>query len=368
MDFRIELRDRDFVLQDVIENEAMNIRWSYSRIGGCGDFSFSVPRDFDEQGNIGGFFDVRIYKRANKGTYTLLYAGEIEDRIPNKSDPDFIEVKGFGYVGQLSSVVVNTAFYNAEISTIVTAVLDNFIVPNTDITYSAADIGTTGFTADIFEFNTTADKVMQTLAETTGSREWGVDKNKNFFFKKRSEEMTHYYFIGNKIKSYQSIDSFRNIVNRIYIEGGEVGGTIFTYTINNVDSQNKFGLREDIIQNASIVSATVALQYGNAILVERSDVARRARLEIFNDETQLEATIPLGLIVPKTAGVRYGEKEYGTFLYSGDVSYQISKIDYQLDNNQNISTTIDLGQVRPQLTEEIEQITYKLEQLRASRA
>lgn len=367
-DYRIELRDSDFNRLSFLENEATDTSWQYNRIGGCGAFSFTLPRRFDDQGNLGGNFDVRIYKKTYVGTYTLWYSGFIEDRMPNLSEPEKIDIKGFGYSAQLSKIIIDKTYTSDEISVIIKDILDTFIVPNTDIAYDASDIEATTFTADTLTFNTTALNAIKTLAEIAGTREWGVDKDRNFFFKARSSVVNFYYDVGHKIMSFSNIDSFREIINRIYIEGGEVGGTKYERTVNDTASQAKYGLLEQIYQNSAITTGSVADQFGEAILAEKSDLARRGKLALVNELTQTEDAVPLGTLVFRTVGVRYGEKKYGTFLYSGNVAYQINKISYRIDDNKTLIKTLDLGQLRPSVSEEIEQLSFELEQLRMARA
>ena len=96
-------------------------------------------------------------------------------------------------------------------------------------------------------------------------------------------------------------------------------------------------------------------------------MARRGKLTITGENAQLETTTPLGLLVFRTTGIRYGEKNYGEFLYSGEVEYQINKVRYTVGTNRSLIKTIDLGQLRPSVSEEIEQLSFELEMLRAAR-
>ena len=368
MQYRIELRDKDFNILGFLENEATNIRWEYKRIGGCAGFSFTLPRAFNNLGWVSGDFNVRIYKRTAAGTFTLWYQGLIEDRSPILGDKENIQVRGYGYSTQLERILINETYSAQEISAIVTDILDNYIITDTDIAYSAGDIEATTFTVDSLEFkNVTAAEALKTLADLAGTREWGVDKDRNFFFKARSEVLNFNWWIGSNINNVNLADTFRDIVNRIVIEGGDVTGTKYTRTINRTVSQLKYNLRSIVIQNAAIVTNDVADQYAGAYLDEFDDVSRRATCEIINDETQIESTIPMGLASIRESGVRYGEQCYGLFLYSGIVKYQINKIIYSLDNNGMLKKNVDLGQLRPSTSEDLKQLEYQIEQLRAAR-
>ena len=366
-DYRIELYDRDFAFVAFLEREATGLRWAYSRIGGCADFSFSLPRTFEDPGNISGDFHVKIYIRDGAGTYDLWYSGFIEDRTPNFREPETLSIKGFGYSAQLERIIINKTYTSDEISVIVKDIIDNFVDSETDIIYDASLIADTGFTADTLTFNTTAQSAIQTLAEIAGTREWGVGSDRKFFFKARSSTVNFYYYLKDKMLSFQNIDSYRGIINRIKLEGGEVTGNKFTRTINNTSSQVKFKLREKHVTNSAITSNDVADQFGASLLADVGDVIRKAKLSIVGEVTLMETTVPLGLVVVQSDGVRYNEDYYLNFLYSGNISYQVNKISYSMRDNSTLVKSIDLGQQRPNISEEIGKLSFELEQLRAAR-
>ena len=81
----------------------------------------------------------------------------------------------------------------------------------------------------------------------------------------------------------------------------------------------------------------------------------------------METTVPLGLVVVQSDGVRYNEDYYLNFLYSGNISYQVNKISYSMRDNSTLVKSIDLGQQRPNISEEIGKLSFELEQLRAAR-
>lgn len=367
MDYRIEIADVDFNLLEFLEDEALNISWGYNRIGGCAGFSFDLPRRFNDQGNVSGDFDIKIFRRIAAGTYSLIFSGFVEDRSPTFAEPEKINVRGYGYSAHLSRVIVNANYQNQEISSVVRTIMDDFVVPNTGITYQASDIVNTGFTAGTLDFNTTAMNALRTLAEIVGTQEWGVDEDRNFFFKPRSDTINFYFTPGYKVINFSSVDSFRDIVNRIRLEGGDVSGTIYKRTINSASSQSRWGLREKIVQNSAIISDDVADRYGAAILAEKATLIRRGKITIVGDDAQIEATIPVGTAQFKESGVRYNEEKYSTFLYSGEVAFQINKISYKIDTDKTLIKTLDLGELRPALAQEVSRLDFELDNLRAAR-
>lgn len=372
---RVELRDKSFNILEFLENEIMNLRWEYNRIGGCGSFSFDLPRPYCNEKFISGDFNVRIYVwNATTKAYDLWYQGIVENKSPNmRGQDETIGVQGHGYQAQLSRIQLRgVSFASTEVSVIVKNILDNYIVPNTDIIYSASDIAGTNFTPDSIEFNTDALSAIQTLADITGTREWGIDENRSFFFKQRSSTQGLNFVLGDKLTSYTDDDSFKDIVNRVVIQGGDVGGVPFapdptTSYYNDTSSQTKYGRRDFPYQNSSITTDAVARQFATSVLNEKRDVVRRARAELVNYETQIESTVPIPLFALLARATFYGEKYYGTFLYSGQITFQVNRIAYALAGNDSVLTTsLELGALRPDISESIAQLKYQLEQLRSA--
>ncbi len=235
MIFRTELRDREFNILEIIDDEIINLNWDYSRIGGCGGFSFDLPREFCNEKHISGDFNIRIYYR-NPSTkaYDLWYQGLVEDKTPNiRGNTETINIKGHGYLAQLSRIYIDKDYTSTEVSVIVKDILDTFVTPKTNITYSAGDIVATGFTPDSLKFNTDAKNALQTCADIVGAREWGVDKDRKFFFKARGSTVGFRFPLGNKITDFSEAQSFKDIINRVVIQGGDVSGVPCTKTYDD---------------------------------------------------------------------------------------------------------------------------------------
>jgi len=369
MDIRVELRDKSFNILEVLDKEVLRPEWGYSRIGGCDAFSFDLPREFCNEKFISGDFNVRFYKRnTSTKAYDLVYQGLVEDKNPNVTGgEETIQVSGQGYQAQLARMyIADKTYTSTEVSLIVKDILDTYVIPYTDITYTAGDIVATGFTPTSIKFNTDAMSAMQTLADIVGTREWGVDKDRKFFFKERSSTVGFYFALGGpNVTGFTSDDSFKDIINRVIVQGGDVAGVPYTNTYNDTLSQVKYGRRDAVASNSSILTNDVASQFADSIFAEKNDVVRRARMELANFDDLIEATIPIPLLILVSKGTTYGEKQYGTFLYSGKISYQINKIQYKIDDLGVCKTTLDLGKPRPALSETIAQLEYELEQLRS---
>ena len=366
MDYKLIVSDRDFVVLEDLTAKAGALRWDYNRIGGCGKFSFNIPIDYCTETSLGGNFNVKIYRRnPTTNAYDLWYQGRIENKIHNvRGRDEIITIRGSGYQSELADIYIDRDYSNIEISAVVKDILDNDVVPNTNITYSASDIVSTGFTADTLKFNTTALNAMRTLADIVGSREWGVDKNRQFFFKARSTVTGFHYPFGSKIFNLSIDNSSKEIVNRVIVTGGDVAGSPFVRIVDDAQSQLKWKRRDKVVQNSAITTNAVADQFAQAIFAENSDIVQMARCTII-DEILIEENIPIPLFEIITREIAYDEEYYDTFLYAGQEPFQISRVSYRLDNLSNLIIDLQLGQLRPGVAESISQIEYKLDQLRS---
>lgn len=365
MIYKIVISDRSFNVRQEIQDRANNIQWNYNRNGGCGTFSFSIPERFCEEIALGGNFNVKIMrKNLTTGDYDTWYQGRIENKIHNvKGEDETIKVQGSGYQSQLADIYVDADYSSKTIEYIVEDIMDTYVTPNTDITKGT--IAATGFTADTLEFNTTALNAIQTCADIVGTREWGVNASRQFNFLDRSSTVGFRIPFPGKVLKFSNDSSSKDIVNRVVIIGGDVSGSPFTRTVNDTASQSKWGRRDKVVSNSAVVTNSVADQLGDAIFTEFDDVVFRARLDLL-DEQQIEATVPIPLLVVHTARTKYGDKKYGTFLYSGEFNYQINRINYKLDSSSNLIINMQLGQLRPSISENIAKLEFELDQVRSS--
>ena len=371
MIYRIELRDRNDDFVEIIDNRAQKLRWAYNRVGGCAAFSFDVSKRYCSELSLGANFNVRIYaKNFNTNNYDLKYQGRIESRSNKVSGKkETINIKGFGYQSELKDIIVNQDYSSQEISVIVKNVLDNFVVPNTNITYDSADIEDTGFTADSLEFSyVTALEVMKKLADIVGSREWGVDKDKKFFFKQKSSNTDIFYSLtAGKITGLSLDASSREIINKIIVIGGDVGDTKFVFTKNYTQNQNKYKRRDRVIQNSAVVSNTVAEQLADAEQAIGDGVVDRGRLTL-RDEIFLEDTIPIPLIKILTREILWDERNWDEFLWAGQDAFEINKINYKINKDSSLILSISIGQPLPSNAEDINRLKFELDQLTQARS
>jgi len=314
--------------------------------------------------NINADYDIQVRVEDK-----LRYRGYIETFKPIISKPDTIQLQMTGYSGQLKRVYINETYTNMEVSEIIKSLLDDYIVPQTSITYSVADIEATSFVIDSIAFDEMADSAIKTLVGLAGTFEWGVDVNRNFFFKEQSNAVKHHLRIGKDISKYDISEEYGDIKNRIVLKGGTVGGMQYTETVDNQESQGLYKLRTKKISNSSITTITVGQKYCTSYLADNAIPQRAIMIPIPKSTKFFEETLPVGrvdiisntVVIPK----KYGDLDaiYGQiFKYGGTPSYQISKIQYKIAND-GLDITLNAGTARPNVASEIERLDFEIEQL-----
>ena len=358
MSFKLELRSDNDVFVAYIHNKVKSISWDWDRIGGCGAYSLRLKENFD--GAIAGSL-LEDYSIKAYIDDTLWYSGFIDRVNPNVTGNDeTIDVLALGFVNQLKRIIVHEKTYvTQEISQIVRNIAEVYATAWTDIVSSAANYTDTGYTADVVYFNESCFDAISKLADIAGKREWGVDANKNLFFKKRDDTPKHHFNLAQDFVSFQPIRDYNPIITKIYLEGSDEYKQVFTVT-------NRTTLREEIVSNSAIKTSSVGYQFARMYLKEHAIPKRSYVGKQANRSTRLEETIPLGkALISTKIGVRYkydvASQFYDTGLkYDGGNEYlQIEKIHYEL-KDENLDATLYLGPLPPSLSEQLARLEYEI--------
>lgn len=322
--------------------EATDISFEYLRIGGMGIFSLNLPRDFDDLHLIA--LDNRIEIWINS---ELWYSGFVLDYNPALDNPEKIQLVGAGYWEQTDNVLINKGYLGLELSVIARDILDSEIVPNTQITYNSADVQTTGFVADELEFSYhPAREAFRMLEEISLTHIWGVNEQRKFFFKPAKTTVERNFMIGKDVKSFFPFVSRRDIVNRLFVQGGALGsGGNYIKTIDRLDSQATFGLREKPVSNSVITTDAVADRWAQGILDKSAYEARRANLVVLeNYPRRINADGKVQVLGSKDGYVH---------------TYPVNSVRYAI-THESLLATLDLGSPRPNLSSELRRLNYDL--------
>ncbi|MBI4708252.1 MAG: hypothetical protein HY761_10080 [Candidatus Omnitrophica bacterium] len=308
--YNIELRDKNGLLQNYITPWCSEPNWEWNRIGGCGNCRLKIRKDYRNI-RFNARDDIQIRIRSGS-TSKLVYRGWVLAPTHSLKIPEEMSIQIKGYFDLLDYKIVHDAgdtktYSNMSISAIVEDIIDNFVVGNTPITKGTIDVA--NFSVDTIDFDRdTVSGALRTLAELEGNVEYGVDENLVFFWRKESTTLKHKFFVGYDVASLERKIDWSKLVNKVYFEGGKVNGATYLKSAGADDSQNRYFLVEDVLVNSAITTDSVASQYINSTLKEKSKISIILRAKIPNTSLRLEDSIPLGRIA-------IYDKDYDQSLY-----------------------------------------------------
>lgn len=348
--YAIELRDRFGDLKGRLDSLVTSVSWDWRAIGGCGSARLTIKSgylDFE----ILSDDDIRIYYPIN-GEQELMYRGYVETARPRLSSSEQIDISCMGYWGFLKRLIVHEngleKVYNGnELTATLRTILNDFVFPKTGITLGT--IESSKYSADLLSFKTDVEGAINTLIDLVGNVECGVDENLQFYWHNQNQKIAHRFYVGEHLTDFSDSVDFKNIVNKIYFEGGKVNGSAFQMVGESVSSQKKFGVREDILSNGSITTTSVANAYIQGWFRKRNIPLRKASARLANINKRLEKNRPFGavaiidkdsfqdrvyygMIADGGSEILYGKtrrgganKKYGT-----TIKYQIDHISYSV--------------------------------------
>ena len=316
--YNVELRDKNGNLKQYLTPFISKVSWEWNRIGGCGRCLITLKKTYRDI-TFGARDDIQIRIKSGSAS-VLVYRGWIGEVIPILKIGQEIKLNVRGYFDLLNFVIIQDGgaikTYTSDlISEIVDDIADNFIAANTPITKGTIDASS--FTADSMEFKTKVTSALQTLAELNGAIEYGVDEDLVFFWRDDSTTLNNKFFVGANVEILERRTNYNSLINKIYLEGGDVAGTIYTRSGEDTDSQSNFFLAETVIVNSAIVTNGVADRYISQVLGERSSPEIRLRCRVKNTNIRMEDTIPLGLVAIEDADSDATRAVWGTTTNGG---------------------------------------------------
>jgi len=357
--FQLELRDTDDTLVAYINNKVRTISWEWLRVGGCGACQFQLKENFDGSlaDDLQEDYSIRAYIDG-----TLWYSGFIDRISPRVTGKDeTITVSALGYVNQLKRIIIDEQTYSGlEIGAVIRNIVEVYGTSATSVTSAANDYDDSGFSADSLYFNESIYDSIVKAANIAGHREWGVDANKAFFCKTRDNSITKYYFIKQDFASFQPVRDFNPMVTKIFLTGSAGYKKQFSVT-------NKVSTRMKSVTNSAITTQSVGQQYARMYLKEHGAVKRSYVGKLVNQNTRIEATVPIGRAgINVKIGVNY-LYDVATQLYDsglkydgGTEAYQIEKVKYTLTDS-GVNTTLYFGPVPPSIVDELAQLQHLID-------
>lgn len=372
--FQVQIADKNGNLKALLNNEIVAMNWSYRRLGGCDKFNIILKRNFDDFENITAanrreLYDVQIYiTKTVGGSSTLYFRGYITRIRPNLRDSEQIIISGQGYGERLKNIQVTQSdgtpkvYSSTTVSGVVTSILNDYVTPNTPITVDTIDTFSTAITS--IKFNGSVREAIDKLADIVGA-EWGVDRNRKFYFRTPSTSVGFRFLIGKDVGELADEVDYTDVVNKVYVEGGDVSGTPFRVVRQDAASISQYGLREQRVFNSSVRETAIANALGDSVLAEKKEFIRSVRVSIPFNRDLLESSNPL----PRFSVVKLPRQDaiYGTFLYGEqfyggtDDKLVMDRIDYEL-RDVSLLTTIESGFGKPDLVDQFKLLEFELEQ------
>lgn len=375
--FKVLISNAAGAVQKLVNNEIESLSWGYKRNGGCSTLKLTLKREYNDfsyitTANKKALYDIQVYIQASATASNILFwRGYTKDLRPTLSDAENVVLDFVGYGERLSGILMNDGtgapkeYSGTTVSALVTSIINDFITPNTPITSGTIDTFSTAVAS--IKFNGTAMEAIQKLADIVGA-EWGVDRNRQIYFRNPSATVGHYFKIGYDIAEMEDEYDYSGIINKVYIEGGDVDGVPFRHSKADAESITNYGLFEALKKDSSIIDATLATAYENSLLAKYRDFQRNIRITLPRNFLLIEADNPikLAVIVPETKIVtnKYGTFKYGAKKYTSEETHRIERIDYTL-NDVSLLTEIEFGLGKPDFLEtQFNELKFAVEQQR----
>jgi hypothetical protein len=307
-------------------------------------------------GDTSCYFDGVTCKEEKK----LLYRGFISNINHSLSKSQDMSLSVKGYFDLLKTIVIQDTgeekeYTSSHVHAIVSDITTNFIEANSDITTGTVDEDT--FTVDVIKFKTSVSTALSTLSDILGNIEYGVDENLVFFWREESDTVRKKFFVGYDIEKFTRAKDQSELVNKIYLEGGDVSGSKYLRPATASGSISSYYLAESILVNSSITTDTVADAYLTSLLQQKSEPKYKLSFTVPVTTLRFEDVVPLGKISihdddydSRTAEfVKWGttanggdNKKWGTVANGGDgvlwgggggvFQQQIEYVSYEMSN------------------------------------
>ncbi len=226
--YKIELWNGT-VLSEILNPIISSCSWSYNRIGGCNDAQITVKANYDDYATVTPAWKIKAQVRfTSLSDFYQVFIGNVVERCRILGEPERVSFRAVGYMNQLSKTVIYrhpvtdepASYAGMTIKQILVDLLDDYIIPFTDITYATGDIDNPAITPESLLFDTTALNAIQLLATLAGNYEWGINGSGAFYFKAKSTTRAWNFFAGAPNVVYWEDESDGlDITNRIYLTG-----------------------------------------------------------------------------------------------------------------------------------------------------
>lgn len=235
------------IVGDMKNATLASLEFTLLRNGGCGPFSFILGEEYAEI-NIDYNYRVEICFYTQSDPWFTGYITE----LPQKGTDPSRRYAGVGYFQQLEHVRVNEAdTAGQDVANIVKDIYDDYLNGDTDIEWNTDKIDTPIYTTAATQFweRITARACFETLAELAQQFEFGVDAERDFYFRAISPLVLEKFWIGKHLTEFKPTEDQSDLCNRLYIRCGRLtDGTDYTIMLDRPGKILQDGLREDVVR------------------------------------------------------------------------------------------------------------------------
>lgn len=258
------------------------------RIGGLDNFEFSISKNLDIP--FYNQMEVRFLFAGNHWfTGELTYKPELDSR-----DTKY-KFQGVGYSSYLKKIKITQTYQNKSFIFILQDLIENYIFGYTPILYNLELLNVPNIIISYFEIkNKSLDKVMQMLLKIanvnykTLQYEYGVDKNRQFYFRPISNDIYRGFFEGFQFQDPEVKSNVKDVINRVDIYRAVLGSNELEYvsTVQNTESQEKLGLANRDLEIPDFMDQITAEKIANAIIERLDEVKETVKLKILDTEDE----------------------------------------------------------------------------------
>lgn len=278
-----------------------------------------------------------------RGRVKPIYSGFIQ-QPPGTGTTDWPKVyRGHGWYALLESLTVSATYTSRSVWSVADALaktLENVsggrirynagkIVKNARSKYVLAEIR--------FQPRMKIKDAFTTLAGLAGGFEFGVDANRDFWFRPPSTtvEDASRLWSGKHVHKLSVTEDSSKLANRIWIRSGQRnadGNNLLELPVEDLASQSTYGLREDFVTAPSVFADTDGYRYGAVQLQQRK--APKQQVQV--------GGIELGSRIIKCEGyVRVTADDADATVYE----LPKKRVGYSIDGN-GIACTVQVGDER----------------------
>ena len=238
-------------------------------------------------------------------------------------------------------MVVFADYYNNEVSNIVSEIARQ-TERKAGLNYSRNLLINTNYAIARMQFDgVTAKEALKQLSDFAIDYVYGVDEHRRLFFKPRNRDVNEQarFWVAEHLGSYEPTENVEKIYNVLPIKGAAVddAGEQWLATVEDPESQLRYGIREKVLTLPSAYSAADATRWGANQLQTLAYPVKSAKAK----GLQLEYPLADGrfsvrklwtdgeAVITDRAGIAH--------------NYPISKLKYTISANDGIKCDMELG-------------------------